>query len=163
MYEQAARVPLIVSWPDRWPGGQRRTGACSLVDLVQTIADLGGGRCPGDLDGDSLTPWLDDADHAWKDMAVSEYYGHNICSGYAMLRTGRWKYVYHTPPDGWHSPEHELYDMAADPMEFSDLAGDAAHADRVWSMHEALVQELGEHPDEAEQRCRFDYSQGYDR
>ncbi|MBM3334518.1 sulfatase-like hydrolase/transferase, partial [Candidatus Sumerlaeota bacterium] len=28
MYETAAHIPLIISWPGRWKGGQRRKGAC---------------------------------------------------------------------------------------------------------------------------------------
>ena len=46
--EHASRVPLILSWPARCKGGQRRTQACSLVDVAQTIAehpDRTGKRC----------------------------------------------------------------------------------------------------------------------
>jgi len=38
MYEHASRVPLIINRPERWTGGQRRTQACSLLDVAQTIA-----------------------------------------------------------------------------------------------------------------------------
>ena len=71
VYEQAAHIPLIVSWPKRWRGGQRRAGACSNVDLVRTMAEIGGARTPADWDGDSLVRWLDNAGTRWKDMAVS--------------------------------------------------------------------------------------------
>jgi choline-sulfatase len=163
MYEHAARIPLIVRWPARWKGAQRRSGACSMVDVVQTIAELGGGRCGGDWNGQSMVRWLDDAATKWKDLAVSEYYAHNIASGCAMLRQGGYKYVYHTPADAEHGAERELYDLAADPGEFANLAGRADQADRVQAMHAALVKELGEHPDEVEQRCRADYAKGYGR
>ncbi len=59
-------------------------------------------------DGGPLLPWLDNPAHAWKDLAVSEYYAHNIASGYAMLRAGRYKYVYHTAAGDRHPPEREL-------------------------------------------------------
>ncbi|MCX5758271.1 MAG: sulfatase-like hydrolase/transferase, partial [Candidatus Hydrogenedentes bacterium] len=118
LYDSAARVPLIVSWPARWNGGQRRTQACSLVDVVRTIAELGGAKTPKDWNGDSMLRWLDDPKSSWKDRAVSEYYAHNIASGYAMIRTQDFKYVYHTPPDEKHPPQHELYDMKEDPGEF---------------------------------------------
>lgn len=154
MYEHAARVPLIVSWPARWAGGQRRMGACSLVDLVQTIAALGGTTTPDDWDGDSLLPWLDDAGAGWKDLAVSEYYGHNIASGYAMVRSGRYKYVYHTAPDERHPAERELYDLQADPGEFTNLAARPEHRERIEQLHAALLQELGEDPETTERRCR---------
>jgi len=163
MFEHAARVPLIVSWPKRWAGGQRRTQAAGMVDLVQTVAALAGARTPDDWNGDSLLGWMDDPKADWKDLAASEYYAHNIASGYAMLRQGRHKYVYHTPPDAQHAAERELYDLVADPGEFTNLAAAAEHADRIAAMHKALVAELGRHPDESEQRCRADYAKGYGR
>jgi choline-sulfatase len=171
MYQQAARIPLLISWPDRWKGGQRRTGACSLVDVVQTIAELGGAKPGDDWNGASLCRWMDEPSTSlgpgpkapWKDMAVSEYYAHNIASGFAMLRQGNHKYVYHTPPDDRHPAQRELYELQADPGEFTNLASRPEHKDRVEAMHAALVKELGENPDETERRCRADYAKGYDR
>jgi len=163
MYEHASRVPLMVSWPVRWKGAQRRTGACSLVDVNRTIAELGGAEVPGDWDGDSMLRWLDNHKTNWKDFAVSEYYAHNIASGFAMLRMGNYKYVYHTPADAEHPAERELYDLSNDPGEFNNLAGDPEHSDRIAAMHSFLVNELGEDPDETEQRCRADYATGYSR
>ena len=48
MYEESARVPLIISYPRRWQGGQTRTGACTLLDIVRTIADVA--QAPTPLD-----------------------------------------------------------------------------------------------------------------
>ena len=135
----------------------------SLLDVVQTIAKLGGAEVPADWNGSSMLPWLDDPDHAWKDAAASEYYAHNIASGFAMLRSGRYKYVYHTAPDAGHPAERELYDLEADPGEFTNLARDPAHARRIKEMHAALVREIGEDPDQTERRCRADYARGYGR
>ena len=98
LYDSGARVPLIFSWPARWKGGQHRAGACGTVDLVRSIADLGGARVPDDWNGTSMLAWLDDASSPWKDLAISEYYAGYIASGIAMIRTGDWKYVYHTRP-----------------------------------------------------------------
>ena len=163
LYEQAAHIPLIVSWPKRWNGGQRRTGACSMVDLVRTIAEIAGAQAPGDWDGHSMLKWMDDPRTSWRDLAVSQYYAHNIASGYAMLRTGNWKYVYHSAPDPRRPAQQELYDLTADPQEFRNLARQAAHKPQLEKMHAGLLKELGEHPDETEQRCRADYAKGYGR
>ncbi len=163
MYQNASRVPLIVSWPARWKGGQRRTQACSLVDVVQTIAALSGADVPADWNGDSMLGWLDDPATDWKDLAVSEYYAHNIASGYAMIRIGKYKYVYHTPADSSHPAERELYDLQADPGEFNNLAAKDEYRQRVEAMHEVLIEETGEDPDKTEQRCRADYARGYNR
>lgn len=163
MYEHSSRLPLIVSWPSRWKGGQRRTQACSLVDVVQTIAELGGAEVPGDWDGDSMVQWLDKAKSDWKDVAISEYYAHNIASGFVMIRMGKYKYVYHTAADGNHPAERELYDLESNPGEFKNLAGEAKYKRQIRMMHAALVKELGEEPDRTEKRCRADYARGYPR
>ncbi|MBI5281809.1 MAG: sulfatase-like hydrolase/transferase [Candidatus Solibacter usitatus] len=161
MYEHAAHVPLIVNWPERWKGGQRRNGVCSLVDVVRTIAELGGARVPGDWNGDSLVPLLENRNAPWKERAVSQYYAHNIASGFAMLREPRYKYVYHCRPDDQNPPERELYDLAKDPGEFHSLHADPSQRARMLRMHDLLVKELGEDPDETERRARFELARGY--
>jgi len=163
MYEHAARVPLIVRWPQRWAPGQSRTQACSLVDVIQTLVDIGGGVCPENWDGDSMLPWLDDPDYDWKDYAVSEYYGHSITSGFAMLRSGPWKYVYHTAADSTHPAECELYNLETDPREFRNRAEDPDQTERARAMHRMLVEEIGEDPEQTEKRCRQDFVRGYER
>ncbi len=154
LYDTAARVPLIISWPARWKGGQVRTGACGAVDLVQTIAELAGAKTPKDWNGTSLIPWLDNPSFAWKNLAVSEYYAGYIASGIVMIRQGDWKYVYHTRADEKHGPERELYNLSADPKELRNLTGDAQQQGRMQAMHTALVKELGEDPEQSERRFR---------
>jgi choline-sulfatase len=154
MYDTAARVPLIISWPARWKGGQQRSGACGAVDLVQTILELGGVKPPTDWNGNSLVPWLDGPSFAWKNLAVSEYYSGYIASGMVMIRRGDWKYVYHTRADEKHGPQRELYQLSADPKELRNLAGDPQQQARLLAMHAALVRELGEDPEQTEARWR---------
>lgn len=161
VYDQAAHVPLLVSYPARWSGGQRRVGACSLLDVVRTIADLGGAKTPPDWNGDSLVPWLDRPDTPWKDRAVTEYYAHDVASGYAMIRSGHYKYVYHTAPDAQHPAQRELYDLQIDPGEFRNLAGHPEQRALVEKLHASLVKELGEDPEATEKRCRADIAKGY--
>jgi choline-sulfatase len=154
LYDSAARVPLIISWPARWKGPQRRPGACGAVDLVQTIADLAGARTPAGWNGSSLVAWLDQPSYPWKNLAVSEYYAGYTASGIAMIRQGDWKYVYHAGADEKHGPERELYDMKTDPKELHNLAGDPRQQQRLSAMHAALVKELGEDPERTEARWR---------
>ena len=161
MYEHASRTPLIVSFPKRWAGGQRRMGVCSLVDLAQTIAEIGGAERSDDWDGESLLDYLDDGNSDWRDVAVSEYYAHNIASGMAMVRQGPWKYVYHTRFDEVHGPERELYNLEEDAGEFNNLANDPAQADRIAQLHDLLAKELRRDPEDAEAQSRADLAKGY--
>jgi len=163
LYDHGARVPLIVSWPGRLAGGQRRSGVCSLVDVVRTVIDIAGGTPHERMDGDSMLGYLGDGRADWKDWALSEYYGHNVASGITMYRAGKWKYVYHARVDGAHGPERELYDMEDDPKEFTNRAAAPEQAERIAQMHAAMVAELGEEPDDIEQRCRADLARGYGR
>ncbi|MBI5092925.1 MAG: sulfatase-like hydrolase/transferase [Candidatus Hydrogenedentes bacterium] len=163
MFEPASHVPLIVSWPARWKGGQRRSGVCSLVDVVQTIADLAGAHTPKDWNGDSLAAYLSDPSDPWKDIAVSEYYAHNIASGFVMLREGSLKYVYHTQADEKHPAQRELYDLKTDPGELTNLAERPEHKETIERLHARLIKEVGEDPEKTEQRARVDLAKGYGR
>jgi choline-sulfatase len=156
MYEHAARIPLIVNWPERWEGKQVRKGPCSSLDVVQTILDLAGVESPDDWDGHSLVPWLEDKEHDWKRLAVSEYYAHNVCSGFSMIRKGPYKYVYHTEINARYGSEKELYNLEEDPAELKNLA--AKKPEICNELHQALVAETGEDPEELEQRARYDYA-----
>jgi choline-sulfatase len=162
MYQTATQVPLIISWPERWLQG-RRFGACSLLDMVQTVVHLAGADPPGDWNGDFMVPWLDDRQHPWKDLAVSEYYGHAISSGYVMLRHGKYKYVYHTRPTPDFPNQRELYDLETDPDEFVNLVSIPEQQDGMAQFHAMMLKEIGEDPEETEQRCRANYAAGYNR
>lgn len=148
MFEQASRVPLIISWPQRWSGGQRHAGASSHLDLVQTLAAVGGAHIPHDWNGESMLSWLDNSRHAWKNYAVSEYYAHNTASGYVMSRDGEWKYTYHTIIGENHPVQRELYNLRSDPQEFTNLANRPEHRARIDAMHKRIVKEVGRDPDE---------------
>ncbi len=160
MYEHAARMPLIVHYPKRWAGGQRRSKACSLVDLAQTIGELCGLESSEDWDGASFMNYLDDDNAEWRDIAVSEYYAHGVVSGFQMIRQGPWKYVYHCRFDEEHGPERELYNLDDDPGEFHNLADDPGQADRIEQLHALLAQELKRDPEEAEAACQADLEKG---
>lgn len=51
-------VPMIVSWPDKIPGGQVSDLDCSAHDILPTIAGLGLVTPPGKIDGTSFLPAL---------------------------------------------------------------------------------------------------------
>jgi choline-sulfatase len=161
MYEQAARVPMIISWPGRWKGGQRRTLTSGHLDLVKTIADIGGAQVPTDWNGDSLAPWLDDPKHAWKDFACSEYYAQFIAHGLVMARSGQWKYVYHGKPAADMPVERQLFDLKADPQEFHNLADDPRYGKVIEKLHARMTKEVGGDVEATELRAREQLTKGY--
>ena len=107
--------------------------------------------------------WLDRPKAPWKDFAVSEYYAHNTASGYTMLRSGEWKYVYHNVIDPQHPAQRELYNLTHAPQEFTSLAEVPAHKTHVDALHQRMLAEVGANPDEIEKRSREELSRGYTR
>jgi choline-sulfatase len=122
-FEPASRVPLIVHAPGMLAAG-RLAPCVSLVDLLPTFAEIAGdGAAPAyaaPIDGRSLLPHL--ARSGGHDEAVGEYLAEGVLAPMVMLRRGREKFI-HTPTD----PDL-LFDLATDPDERHNLAGDAARA-----------------------------------
>ncbi len=120
--EPSVRVPLLVRWPGSLPEGRRVTESVTLVDLVASMVALSGADAGGSLAGDDLLPLAAGTDPNWKDEAFSEYLAHAVAGPAAMLRRGRYKYLYH------HGQPPELFDLITDPGERNDLAGTSEHA-----------------------------------
>lgn len=119
-YDEAVRVPLVVSWPKRFQSGLQIDGLTELVDLVPTFLEACGVAVPNRVQGRSLIPHLKGAADPSKhrDFVYCEYlnsWTHSDAYG-TMLRTETEKIVvYHGTDQG------ELYDLESDPDEFENL------------------------------------------
>ncbi len=130
--DAVSRVPLV--W--RWPGGVARPGRTSralveAVDVVPTLLECAGIQIPPRLQGRSLAPLLaGDAPDGDRDSALMEH------AGWKNLRTARYRYVVEA------GGKEVLFDLAADPGEYADLAGDPAHAGILAELRGRLLQRL---------------------
>jgi iduronate 2-sulfatase len=131
-YEQATRIPLIVSTPDMKQRGARTQALVESVDVYPTIAELAGWPAPAvpqKLDGVSFAPLLDRPGAASKD-AIFHAYPRNVSSRGGVLvgravRTARYRLVeWKLPGAGPETADLELYDYQADPAETRNLAAD---------------------------------------
>ncbi len=134
-FENACRIPLIVTAPGTFKAG-RRTGSASHLDLLPTLAAIaadGKDFAPAaPIDGASLLGTLSGgADH---DTAIGEYCGEGAIAPLIMIRRGRWKFV-HTPSD----PD-QLYDLTADPLEKTNLAAAPEQAATVEAFRKEVRQ-----------------------
>jgi arylsulfatase A-like enzyme len=116
LWERSTRVPLIFAGPGVTPGGRVGTPA-ELLDVYPTLLDLCGLTARTDLEGVSLLPQLKDANAPRVRPAITS---HN--QGNHAVRTQRWRYIRYA--DG----AEELYDLANDPREWTNLAGRAQSA-----------------------------------
>jgi choline-sulfatase len=134
-YEGSVRVPLIIRWPKRFPGGRIVNENVSLCDLYATLCDLAGIEVPPGLDSRSLAPLLEGTSAGWCNEAVSQMGREHV-----MIKQDDLKYQYY----GEEIPE-VLFDLARDPGERVNLAGDPSYADSMRHSRARLA-ELGHGP-----------------
>jgi arylsulfatase A-like enzyme len=120
VYDYLVRVPLVVRWKGRLPGGLRIPRMVRQPDILPTILDLLGSQQAGpeDLDGRSFEPLLEG--RPWEPrpafLSTGSYLSQLEIEG---VRTEDWKYSY--GPNNKELPE-ELYDLRRDPGETANLA-----------------------------------------
>jgi len=133
LFEESARVPLIIVAPGAKGNGRSSPRTVEFVDLYPTLADLAGLTPPSNLAGKSLRPLLDDPTAKWDKPAFTQVW-RGAFAGHSV-RTERWRY---TEWDGGRQGV-ELYDQDVDPREFNNLAADPKHAATVAEL-KALVE-----------------------
>jgi uncharacterized sulfatase len=142
LFEQSARVPMVIYAPGMKAGGKACAQLVELIDLYPTLASLCGLEVPRGLDGTNLGPLLNDPSQAVKEGAYSmigrsensvdharehDYLGRSV-------RTLRWRYT------EWDEGKRgvELYDHRSDPEELVNLAGVPRYAAEEGRLKELL-------------------------
>lgn len=143
IFEESARVPLIIAAPGKGVKGGVADTPVGLIDLYPTLTDLCGVKAPKNLQGQSLVPMLKDLSVTGRGWAITQvtrgrrdgqrFFGYS-------LRTPRWRYT------EWDDGEQgrELYDHDADPRELTNLAAKDTHADTVARLSRQLRRAIQE-------------------
>lgn len=133
VYQSTLSVPFFVRGPGVVPG-TRLSGPVRLVDVFPTVLDLMGVPLPPDAHpaGRSLAAELRGGPAATAPAVYAESLVPLLHFGWSdlrVLRDGRFKYI--------QAPRPELYDLASDPGERTNLA--SAQPARVQAMGGALA------------------------
>jgi arylsulfatase A-like enzyme len=130
LWEEATRVPLIISAPTLNTTPKRVCQPVSLIDVYPTLLRLCGIDCPP-VDGDDLVPLLSDsADKASHPPALMTW-----GRGNHSVRTAEWRLIRYS--DG----SEELYDHRVDPFEWQNLAEATEFEGIRAELRQALPQE----------------------
>lgn len=147
-YEQANRIPLIISAPGVGKPGTRTRALAETVDIYPTLVELArlpAAKNPQPLEGQSLVPVLKRPSRDSKE-AVFHVYPRNRRGDGAILgravRTERYRLVeWKKPGAAPETAEFELYDYEKDPAETRNLA---AEQPKVVKKLQALLIKQGE-------------------
>jgi choline-sulfatase len=119
LYDSTIRVPLIVKLPGSVGAGRRVASPVQHIDLAPTVLDWLSVTRPKALRGQSLRPLLEGRPSRGDAGVYSEaFYGryHFGWSELYALTDARYRFI--------KAPKPEVYDLAQDPGETRNLAGD---------------------------------------
>ena len=131
LFEECARVPMIVRVPGRTRAGTSTAGLTELVDLYPTLCELCGIKAPAHLQGQSFAGLVDKPSGEGKETAYTV-----VSRGKTLgrsIRTARWRYA-----EWGSSSAAELYDLEKDPAEHHNLVDDNKFSEPLEKMRRLL-------------------------
>ena len=133
VYRETLNVPLIVSNPRLYPQPRLTDAMAGLVDIVPTLAGLAGTPEPERFAfrGRDLSPVLADPSASVQDVLHFTYeddvFPVKPADCIRAITERDWKYAVYYDPYTGQPTEYEMYDLARDPLEMTNLAH-AVHA-----------------------------------
>lgn len=105
LYDAGLRVPFVARWPGRVKPGTVCQAMVSLVDVLPTFVEAGGGKAPGGLDGRSFLPVLLGRAKDHRDAVFAAHVGDGNMNDYPMrcVRTRTHKYILNLKPQNTYT------------------------------------------------------------
>jgi arylsulfatase A-like enzyme len=161
LYDRGLGVMLIMRGPGGFTGGTVSDALVSQVDLFPTVCELAELPTPEWLHGRSLLPLMRGEADEVNDAIFAEITYHAAYEPQRAIRTQRWKYIrrFDGPRGpvlanvddgpakhamlarGWGDraiPDEQLFDVAVDPNEGTNLSGDPALSPLLQDLRDRL-------------------------
>ena len=129
-------VPLVIAGPGIPKG--RTDALVYLMDLYPTLAELAGANPPRTIEGRSLGPILHGQATTVRPVLYTAY---RDCQ--RSIRDDRWKLIRYPLVD-----VTQLFDLAEDPHELTNLATDPKQAPKVAELMRRLAEEMAAYGDQ---------------
>jgi len=135
-YEECSNFPLFIRYPGV-VGNRTETRLVSNVDLASTVAEFAGVTPGLPQNGRSLIPLIENTAAEWSEEVLQENRGDYASRQFWGVRVPLWRYV------EYDNGNKELYDLAADPYELQNQAGQSAYAEMQAQLAATLAQLRG--------------------
>lgn len=157
LYEPTVRVPLIMRWPDALTPGTRVSQIVQNIDITSTLLTVAGIPNALPAQGSDLIGLSNGTVPEWRDWALCEYrdsgHGSQPPTHTTMLRHRHHKLiVWHGEPASARPRDGEIYDLAADPHELSNLFHRPEHRELREHLKDVLIDVLDATEDRQAQR-----------
>jgi arylsulfatase A-like enzyme len=152
MYEESFRTPMLIRFPRVIPKRQQIESYVMNLDVAPTLLDFAGVSIPGDMQGESMKPLLQNEKAHWRKELYYHYYEKSFgATAHYGIRTDRYKLIhFYDPGNAW-----ELYDLKNDPQEMHNLYGNAKYGETIDKLKvqlKALQQKYNDKYDEENNR-----------
>ena len=130
LYDEACRVPLIISYPKELRTGLiDQDNLLSGLDIVPTICDFAGAKAPENCGGLSMRKLAAGRQKRLRDYVVSEVHNDNG----RMVRSEDYKLIVYR-----NDPHYMFFDMKNDPGETRNLASEVRYNEQLNDHFEML-------------------------
>ncbi|MGD1888989.1 MAG: sulfatase [Cyclobacteriaceae bacterium] len=118
LYEESAKIPMIVAYPGRTPTRIDSTHLVSQIDIVPTMLDYAGIEAEASFTGQSMKTIIDSPSADWRNFVVTELadFKPDPSRKGRMMRTPVYKYNLYS------NGEEQLYRLSHDPGEMVNLS-----------------------------------------
>ncbi len=171
-YRESLNVPLIISNPKLYPEPQKTASFAALIDILPTIASIGG--VPNverfNFRGHDLTPILEDPSAEVQDYIHFTYeddaFPVKSAGCIRAIIEKDWKYAVYYDPFKGNPVEYEMYNLKDDPYESANLAHPKnfrpEYAEDRRRLHNRLLEVMETHGTSPEE-IAFPTTEAYDK
>lgn len=131
LFEAGTRVPLIIAMPGAKGNGRSCLRTVQSLDIYRTVCELAGLEPPTHVLGRSLVPLLNNPQANWDEPAYSIWSEDGKTIHGTAIRNEQFRYAEfkkaapNSPPEEYSM----LFNVHADPMELTNLAGHPKYAE----------------------------------
>ena len=134
-YEEALRIPMVISNPLVFPKDLKHKSShelATLIDVLPTLSNFVKLPVPADCRGVNLLPIIENNESVQDEIlftfddtksgSASLPSSVKTCNRLRTIRTKEWKYTYYFDALNSYQIEYELYNLVEDPNESKNLA-----------------------------------------